>query len=121
MVPVTAALAVAALMLWPQSKPGDEPLWRGGDAEFTALSPVGALATAPDELRWSPHPSAAQYRVELFDATSRMIFTRIVSDTFVTLDDSSEPPTRGYWTVTPLTGSLADAGPSLVSHYQVTP
>ncbi|HZN02268.1 MAG TPA: zf-HC2 domain-containing protein [Candidatus Polarisedimenticolia bacterium] len=65
---LAAILFVAsALVLWHETRglaPGDGP-WRSPGPSFTLLSPAGAVATPPSELRWSAPDPQADCRAEI--------------------------------------------------------
>ena len=63
-------------------------------------SPVGVVS-AVGQMQWTHADGADLYRVTLFDASSRVVFTASVTDTLLTLPDSAQlVPTRTYlWKV----------------------
>lgn len=87
-VPLAAAAALL-LLLWSPANDG-APGHRGPPPPATTpvpRSPVGTVA-AVRELRWSHVVGADRYRVTLFDATGRVLYTIEVPDTVAAFPDS---------------------------------
>ena len=74
---LAAALALAALVIPPLLRPAPEPgtisaETRGGDVRL--IEPSGEVR-APFEFRWSSPVAASSYRVSVFDAGHRVMYT----------------------------------------------
>ena len=102
-----AAAAVIVLLL--RAPAGDSPVHRGpppAPATAPALrSPVGVVS-AVGQMQWTHVDGADLYRLTLFDASSRVVFTISVADTLLILPDSvGLIPNRTYlWKVDARTG-----------------
>jgi hypothetical protein len=115
------AAAAAALIILALPRPsGDGELAHRGPTITAStapepVSPVGAVAE-PRSLRWASVAGADRYRVTLFDATSRVLYERVLSDTEAVLPDSIRfAPGRSYlWKVDARTGYDRWAASSLV-------
>lgn len=111
--PVAAsALVVVGLSIWRgQNRPpnqsgrlpgGGEEL-RGGVPALVLLEPVGPIADSPKQFRWTRHPEAASYRVELFDQDAKRIGVAVTADTTLAIEAlSHQPINAGQWRVMPL-------------------
>jgi len=85
-----AAAAVLLLLIGPEGRtPEAGPRHRGATAPVVpmATSPRGMVADAR-LLRWAAVPEATQYRVTVFDAESRVVYTGEAVDTILALPDS---------------------------------
>ncbi len=97
--PLSLVLAILFLIpvLW-EARPGSGPGSR-------AVSPSGAVAAAPRTFIWTATPKAAQYRFQLFDDGSRVVYEANVADTVFTLPEDALggfAPSAGSWRVVPL-------------------
>jgi hypothetical protein len=113
---VVATLAVAAFVLAISvSRIGDmSPEPPSGAPEvtagFRALGPTGSVQSLPAQFSWTAHPTAIQYRIEIYDDT-QIFHATITNDTvlIVNLDDLAARGMRaGYWRVVPLDEHGAD-------------
>ncbi len=107
---VTAAVAAVVLVIIMVSNIGEPPPVKPpiGDSdteEFRGLSPTGLVEALPAQFSWTAHPTAAQYRVEVYDDSDERFFETITAHTtlIVAIDELSERGLRaGYWRVVPL-------------------
>jgi hypothetical protein len=110
--PVAAAvLLVAATVVWRLNEPEAPTAFRGEPASLSAVAPRDEVDTVPTRFVWHRDPAASRVRFELFDAESRLLFSTITADSFLTLPPATTAPARGYWKVTALDESNL-AGPS---------
>jgi anti-sigma factor ChrR (cupin superfamily) len=116
--PAVAAAALLIIVL-PRRTPDGGAVHRAPTITATAapvpMSPMGVVAE-PGPLRWASVVGAERYRVTLFDATSRVLYERVLSDTEVVLPDSIHLVSgRSYlWKVDARTGWDRWAASSLV-------
>ena len=102
-----AAAAVIVLLL--RAPAGDSPVHRGSPPTPAGTpvlrSPVGVVAVV-GQMQWTHVDGADLYRLTLFDASSRVVFTISVADTVLILPDSvGLIPNRTYlWKVDARTG-----------------
>jgi hypothetical protein len=102
-----AAAAVLVLLL--RAPAGDSPAHRGPPPTPATVpiprSPVGVVA-AVEHMRWTHVDGADLYRLTVFDAASRVVFTTSLADTLLTLPDSvALAPHQTYlWKVDARTG-----------------
>jgi hypothetical protein len=107
---LTAAVAAVVLVIVTVSNIGETPPVKppsgNTDTEgFRGLSPAGLVEALPAQFSWTAHPTAAQYRVEIYDDSSVRFFETITTHTtlIVAIDELSERGLRaGYWRVVPL-------------------
>jgi hypothetical protein len=107
---LTAAVAAVVLVIVTVSNIGEPPPVKppSGDADredFRGLSPAGLVEALPAQFTWTQHPTATQYRVEIYDDSNERFFETITTHTslIVAIDELSERGLRaGYWRVVPL-------------------
>lgn len=118
LVPAAATAAIAlSILIRPSGE--DSDVFRGGVAGFSVVEPIGELAALPRRVSWRPHPSAAFYRIELFDADSHRLVSEVVAETSFSIDDGIRVPTSGYVSVEPLNASLSSVGDAVIAHFEV--
>jgi len=69
------------------------------------LAPRGILTAPPERLLWTRDPAAAHYRVELYDASTQLIFSQATPETSFVLPEEAVPwddVTSVAWRVVPL-------------------
>jgi hypothetical protein len=110
--PAAAALAV---LVWFAARPPGAggpggALMRGGGAPVHLIFPVGEMSAQPDHFAWGAVPGAGSYRLEVFDAESRILLSRVTSDTSVSLEAGALPDSvvTGRWRVVPLDSRLGE-------------
>ncbi len=115
---LSAAVAAVVLVIVTVSNIGEPPPVKPprGDADsedFRGLSPAGLVVALPAQFTWTQHPTAAQYRVEIYDDSAVRFFETITTHTslIVAIDELSERGLRaGYWRVVPLDEYGSDLG-----------
>lgn len=83
------------------------------------IEPAGSLPAPPGVYRWSREPSAAHYRVEIFDTEGRLVASGVVRDTLATAAALGAPPmAAGAWRVVAVRSDGAElpAMPPAVFH-----
>jgi hypothetical protein len=101
---VAAALIIAINIEW--HKPATVPQEQGDvmrSAPLHAIAPVGGLAGAPQEFRWTPVPGAAGYSILVTEVDLTPVFQSRVTGTSIPLPDEVRkilvPGKTLQWTV----------------------
>jgi anti-sigma factor RsiW len=107
-VPLAAAAMLLVVFALPRRGEDVAPPHRGTPTTATTpmlVSPVGIVAEG-NVLQWTTVPGADRYRLTLFDAQSRIVFSEETADTLVVLPDSTllEPGRQYLWMVEARTG-----------------
>jgi hypothetical protein len=126
LVAVAAGLAVIVVPNLRRSDDADLGTLRG-ESPLEPVSPVGAVAGPPRELRWVPYPGAAAYHVEMLGVDLEPLWSRRTrdADAVLALDESERrvltPPGRYWWRVQALdaVGRVLEGSP-MVS-IEITP
>jgi hypothetical protein len=105
---VTVAVAVIAFLVVFVSKIGEQPEGdtpTGTPSTPAGFSPAGGVEALPVQFTWPVRPGAGQYRFEIFDDSSQLVYATITADTnlIVAVDVLAERGFRsGYWRLVPL-------------------
>jgi hypothetical protein len=81
---------------------------------FRALAPAGNVDALPAQFTWTAHPTASQYRIEIFD-NDQLFHTTLTNDTvlIVSLDELAARGLRtGHWRVVPLDDFGSELSPT---------
>jgi hypothetical protein len=92
-------------------------------ARIAVIAPAGDLATAPNELRWTPVPNAARYHVQLVEVDATSVWSADTTEPYVKLPPQVitqfAPGKTLLWTVEAYRGSDALAA-SATQNVRVT-
>jgi hypothetical protein len=92
----------------PTDRLPDEPLDLTG---FRGLAPAGTIEALPAQFTWTPHPTASDYRLEIYDNSSQLVYSTLTDQTtlIVAIDRLAEKGFRaGRWRVVPFDEHGAD-------------
>lgn len=115
---VAAALALVVITVSNIGEPPKKtaPIGEAADLdEFRGLSPAGPVEALPALFAWTAHPTAAQYRLEIYDDSDEQFFATITTHTtlVVALDELADRGLRaGRWRVVPLDRHGSELPPS---------
>lgn len=112
---VAAGVAVMFLVSRPARTPDTAPAVTG----IHALEGDGILAGPEARFSWSRDARADVYRLEVYDASSRLLAAAVLRDTSVlasaVLPDSAH---AGMWKVVPVSPGGTELPPSPTAHFQ---
>ena len=120
LVPAAAAAAIAVVVLVQPDDPERPPVMRGDEGQFSAIEPSGEVAAVPVRFAWTSSSGASFYRFELFDQSAVSVYQTVTADTLLVPPASISVPSRGHWTVTPLSDIRVGIGDALLTRYQTS-
>lgn len=90
---------------------------------FRALSPRGDVPPLPAQFKWTPHPTASQFRFELLDDSNQTVYSTLTSGTslVVAIDALAEKGFRGgTWRVIAIDEHGAELGATVPVEIRVS-
>jgi hypothetical protein len=93
-------------------------------AGYGGFSPAGEVEALPTQFTWTPHPEASQYRFEILDDSSQLVYSTLTAGNtlIVALDALADKGFRsGTWRVVPLDRHGSELEPSRPIEIHVAP